>query len=155
MVSCSRVEHSVDFTTAVKKVLNVSLSHYRHILSVYYAGLSFRNPRDYFRNGHFSGLEMCIQPHGCSGFLQFPVTPPSLRISRAQSTRRAAIFTVMDRKKCVSLTRKFRVACEKSPFVFWELDLSESSNTTVWNEGPVFICSIKEKYRSFYLKYQQ
>lgn len=104
MVSCSRVEHSVDFTTAVKKVLNVRLSHFHHILSVYYAGLSFRNPQGYFRNSHFLDLEVCIQPHGCFGFLQFPVTPPFLRICRAESTRHAAIFTVMDGKKCVSLT---------------------------------------------------
>lgn len=114
VVSCSRVEHSVDFTTAIKKkVLNITLSHYRQVLCIYCAHLWLLSGRDWFRWGHLFVLEVAVQPRVCFDFLQFPVTPPFLRISRAESTRRAAIFTVMDRKKCASLTRKFIVSLHK------------------------------------------
>lgn len=125
----------MDFTTAVKKVLNIRLSYYRHILPVFDAGLWFCNPRDYFPNRHFLVLETVIRPHGCFGFLQFPVTPPFLRICRAESTRHAAMFTVMDRKRGLGLTRKFTVACEKRAFVFRELSEKEKNNKTKSTEN--------------------
>lgn len=120
MVSCSRVEHSVDFTTAGKK----GAKHETVLITTQCVWIlreffCFVKPRYYSRNRPCLILDMEIRPHGCFGFLQFPVTPPFLRISTAESTRHAAIFTVMDRKKCVSLTPKFRVACGKRLQDIW------------------------------------
>lgn len=114
MVSCSRVEHSVDFTTAGKKVLNIRVARYRCMLCICCAALWLLSRRDSFRWSHRFVLEVAVQPRGCFGFLQFPVTPPFLRISRAESARRAAIFTVMDRKGVP-------VGLESSGFVYIRL----------------------------------
>lgn len=87
MVSCSRVEHSVDFTTAVKKKGAKRWTFALRTRTVrIFSGFGVSGSAVCFRVRQCLVLETEFQPRCRFKFQQHHNTPPFLRISRAEST---------------------------------------------------------------------